>query len=150
GDGTAERGVRADGPVAPRGAERGRPDVAGDRAEPCVPRRRHRRRRVRLQLSGDRRRVPRCRPEPGRADRPGARTPPRCALRLSQPDRGRRHDPGQPATQVGPEVTSAAVEVHPARLGRTPWALLLERTWRQGRTKLGCALVGLLILTALL
>ena len=45
-------------------------------------------------------------------------------------------------------MTSTVVELQPARLGRAPWALLIERTWRQKRTRVGCAVVLTLVLIA--
>lgn len=46
-------------------------------------------------------------------------------------------------------MTSAVASLRPARLSRTPWALLIARTWRQGRTKVGCAVVLALVFTAI-
>lgn len=46
-------------------------------------------------------------------------------------------------------MTSAVVNVRSGRVRRTPWASLIARTWHQGRTKVGVAVVLLLVLTAI-
>ena len=96
GDGQAQGAAREPRPLASRRAERARPDVPGHRAEPRLPRRRHRRRRGGLQLPGRRAPARRLGARPRHAGRPGRRAPDRGALRHPQPARRPRDDPRQP------------------------------------------------------
>jgi peptide/nickel transport system permease protein len=47
-------------------------------------------------------------------------------------------------------MTSAVMNLRLRGRTHTPWWLLIERTWRQGRTKIGLAIVSVLVLIALI
>ena len=143
---------RAEGRLGTRPPQRDRPDDSGHRHQPRLPGRRHRRRRVRVRLSGDRRGARRRGREPRHSGRPGSRTAHRGRLRRSQSHRRRRHDPGQPPRADDASMTTVAAPgpAVPLPKQRRPWVVLLAAAWRQGRTKIGLALVLLLVGCALI
>ena len=85
------------GAVAPRPAQRHRPDHPGDRHQHRLAGRRHRHRRVPLRLPRHRVGPRRRGGQPRHAGGAGARAAHRRRLRGPQPDRRHPHDPHQPA-----------------------------------------------------
>ncbi len=98
GDGQAQGAAREPRPLASRRPERARPDVPGHRAQPRLPRGRHRGGRGGVQLPGRRAPARRLGARARHAGRPGGRAPDRDALRHPQPARRPRDDPRQPAS----------------------------------------------------